>query len=64
MVAVIQLAITIGATIGGWFHDLKGYQSTFDISAAIFCGSAVLAYIGWRAGPRISVKGRSPGPAW
>ena len=64
MVAVIQLAITLGATVGGWFYDLKGYQSTFDISAAILCVSAVLAYIGWRAGPRISAKGRSPSPAW
>ena len=64
MVAGIQLAITIGATIGGWFYDLKGYQSTFDISAAILCVSAVLAYAGWRAGPRISAKGRSPSPAW
>ena len=64
MVAVIQLAITLGATIGGWFYDLKGYQSTFDISAAILCVAAVLAYIGWRAAPRISAKGRSPSPAW
>jgi predicted MFS family arabinose efflux permease len=64
MVAVIQLAITLGATVGGLFYDLKGYQITFDISAAILCASAVLAYIGWRAGPRVSAKGPSPDPAW
>jgi predicted MFS family arabinose efflux permease len=63
MVAVIQLAITLGATVGGLFYDLKGYQSTFDISATILCASAALAYIGWRAGPGISAKGRSPSPA-
>jgi predicted MFS family arabinose efflux permease len=64
MVAVIQLVITLGATVGGWFYDLKGYQTTFDISASILCVSAVLTNTGWRAGPRISAKGRSPSPAW
>ena len=64
MVAVIQLAVTLGATVGGSFFDLKGYPSTFDMSAAILCVSAVLAYIGWRTGPRTSAKGRSPRPAW
>lgn len=62
MVGVIQLAITIGATVGGLFYDLKGYQSTFDMSAAILCVSAVLAYMGWRAGPQISAKVRSVNP--
>ena len=38
--------------------------ATFDISAAILCVSAVLAYIGWRTGPRTSAKGCSPRPAW
>jgi predicted MFS family arabinose efflux permease len=64
MAAVIQLAITLGATVGGLFYDLHGYRSTFDISAAILCASAVLAYIGWRTGPLISAEGRSPRPAW
>jgi predicted MFS family arabinose efflux permease len=63
MVAVIQLAITLGATVGGLFYDLKGYQSTFDISPSILCASAILAHIGWRAGHRISAKGPSPSPA-
>jgi len=38
--------------------------ATFYISAAILCVSAVLAYIGWRTGPRTSAKGCSPRPAW
>ena len=68
MVAMIQLAITLGATVGGSFYDARGYQSTFDISAAILCVSAVLAYIGWRAGPRMAAGApesglvRSAGP--
>ena len=33
-------------------YDLKGYQSTFGVSAAILCASAVLAYLGWRAGSK------------
>lgn len=54
MVAVVQLAITLGATVGGLVYDLKGYQSTFGVSAAILCASAVLAYLGWHAGAKSS----------
>ena len=49
MVAVIQLAITAGASAGGFLFDRSGYQSTFALSAAILCGSALLAYLGSRA---------------
>jgi predicted MFS family arabinose efflux permease len=49
MVAVIQLAITAGASIGGFLFDRSGYQSTFALSAAILCGSALLAFMAWRA---------------
>jgi len=48
MVAVIQLAITLGATAGGFIYDLSGYRSTFALSAAALCASAVLAGMGWR----------------
>src|SRR4051812_12780272 len=34
MVAVIQLAIALGATIGGFIYDMSGYQSTFTVNAA------------------------------
>jgi predicted MFS family arabinose efflux permease len=55
MVAIIQLAITLGATVGGFFYDASGYQSTFGISAAILCASALLAYAAMRAGARRQV---------
>ncbi|MCK1312097.1 MULTISPECIES: MFS transporter [unclassified Bradyrhizobium] len=52
MVAIIQLAITLGATIGGFFYDGSGYQSTFSVSATILCASSLLAYWAWRASCR------------
>ena len=45
LVAVVQLAITIGASVGGVLFDTHGYQATFGLSAAILCGSAVLAFL-------------------
>lgn len=54
MVAVIQLAITAGASAGGFLFDSSGYQSTFALSAAILCGSAFLAFLGWRISARIA----------
>jgi predicted MFS family arabinose efflux permease len=50
MVAVIQLAIALGATAGGAVYDASGYRSTFAISAAALCLSALLAAMAWRAG--------------
>jgi predicted MFS family arabinose efflux permease len=52
MVAVIQLAITAGASVGGLLFDRSGYQSTFALSAAMLCGSAFLAFLGWRTAAR------------
>jgi predicted MFS family arabinose efflux permease len=49
MVAVVQLAITAGAWAGGLLFDLSGYQSAFALSAAVLCGSALLAFLGRRA---------------
>ncbi|YCI07185.1 MFS transporter (plasmid) [Ensifer sp. D2-11] len=43
MVAVIQLAITLGAVVGGAFFDLSGYQMTFAVSAGILLLAALLA---------------------
>ncbi|WP_241151773.1 MFS transporter [Pseudomonas viridiflava] len=45
MVAVIQLAITIGATVGGALYDLHGYQATFTASALMLILAAVLAAV-------------------
>jgi predicted MFS family arabinose efflux permease len=47
MVATIQLAITLGASLGGLLYDMRGYQSTFAASAILLCGSA---YLGVKAG--------------
>jgi predicted MFS family arabinose efflux permease len=52
MVAVIQLAIALGATAGGVLYDASGYRSTFAVSAAVLAASAVVAAVGWRAGRR------------
>jgi predicted MFS family arabinose efflux permease len=44
MVATIQLAITLGASLGGLLFDLRGYQSTFFVSAVLLCAAAYLAF--------------------
>ena len=42
MVAVVQLAIALGSTLGGVLFDHTGYQSTFVVSAIILIISAIL----------------------
>jgi predicted MFS family arabinose efflux permease len=49
MVAVIQLAITLGAALGGLLVDASGYSAAFAVGAAILCASAVLTVVGARA---------------
>lgn len=44
MVAVIQLAIAGGSTVGGLLFDAAGYQSTFLVSAAVLLLSALLVH--------------------
>jgi len=46
MVAVIQLSIALGSTIGGILFDASGYQSTFIVSTILLLISALLT---WRA---------------
>lgn len=53
MVAIIQLAIAAGATVGGVAFDLRGYQATFELSAALLGVATLLAYL----------ASRRPGPA-
>jgi predicted MFS family arabinose efflux permease len=43
MVAIIQLAITLGATVGGLLFDASGYQSTFVVSAALLLVASFFA---------------------
>jgi len=48
MVAVIQLAITLGAALGGMLFDGWGYQATFLASAALLVSSALIAALASR----------------
>ncbi|AOO82829.1 MFS transporter [Bosea vaviloviae] len=51
MVAVIQLAITLGATVGGLLYDAAGYEVTFGLSAGILALAAALAILTGRTAP-------------
>lgn len=44
MVAVVQLAITLGAVMGGLFYDTIGYAATFTASAILLITAALLAF--------------------
>jgi predicted MFS family arabinose efflux permease len=43
MVAVVQLAITLGATLGGVLFDSSGYRATFALSALLLATATGLA---------------------
>lgn len=45
MVAIIQLAITFGATVGGVVFDAEGYQATFGMSSAILIVAAIFVVV-------------------
>ncbi|HSH71687.1 MAG TPA: MFS transporter [Methylophilaceae bacterium] len=44
LVAIVQLAITAGATLGGVLFDLSGYRATFWMSAGLLILGAIMAY--------------------
>lgn len=48
MVAVIQLAITLGASAGGLLFDASGYEATFAASAVLLISSALIALLASR----------------
>ncbi|SFX07407.1 Predicted arabinose efflux permease, MFS family [Pseudomonas sp. NFACC43] len=54
MVAIVQLAIAAGATVGGVLFDLNGYQATFETSAAVLVVAAMLTLMAARATVRAS----------
>jgi predicted MFS family arabinose efflux permease len=54
MVAIIQLAIASGATVGGLVFDFSGYRATFELSAALLGVAAVLAFLAARVATRES----------
>nr|WP_261288759.1 MFS transporter [Serratia fonticola] len=45
MVAIVQLSIALGSTIGGLAFDHSGYQSTFTISGILLVIAAALALL-------------------
>ncbi|KQT16223.1 transcriptional regulator [Methylobacterium sp. Leaf399] len=51
LVAVVQLAIALGATLGGLAYDASGYRATFAVSAVALCASALAATLAWRQRP-------------
>jgi predicted MFS family arabinose efflux permease len=51
MVAVIQLAIALGSTLGGFLLDHTGYQSTFMASAALLLLGAYVTALTARLSP-------------
>ncbi|WP_409277055.1 MFS transporter [Pseudomonas defluvii] len=52
LVAVVQMAIMLGATVGGLLFDAQGYRTTFEISAALLLCSALLTVLTARAEQR------------
>jgi predicted MFS family arabinose efflux permease len=52
MVAIIQLAIASGATVGGLVFDSSGYRATFELSAALLGVAAILAFLAARVSMR------------
>jgi predicted MFS family arabinose efflux permease len=48
MVAVIQLAITVGATAGGVLYDGAGYQATFVASGIFLLAATILSFLASR----------------
>lgn len=54
MVAVIQLAIALGSTMGGLLFDSSGYRSTFMASAAVLLFAAFLTFLTSRSQVRQS----------
>lgn len=52
MVAVIQLSIALGSTIGGILFDGSGYRTTFIMCACVLLIAAVLAFLTSRAGQK------------
>jgi predicted MFS family arabinose efflux permease len=49
MVAVIQLALALGATTGGVVYDASGYRSTFALGAGALCASVFVVWWSRRA---------------
>jgi predicted MFS family arabinose efflux permease len=55
LVAIVQLAIAGGAIVGGLAFDLSGYKATFELSATVLVGAAVLAWLAGRSAMQVSL---------
>ncbi|WP_409455867.1 MFS transporter [Pseudescherichia sp.] len=67
MVAVIQLAITLGAGVGGMLFDAVGWWSPFAFGLLLLIGSAIAAWLAYRewkgcveVKPDLAVAGIAP----
>lgn len=49
MVAVVQLCIALGSTLGGLLFDSSGYRSTFVASAVVLLAAAFLTFLASRS---------------
>ena len=54
MVAVVQLCIALGSTVGGVLFDTSGYRSTFAFSAGLLLVGAFVVFLTARADGAIS----------
>lgn len=54
MVAVVQLSIAMGSTLGGFMFDHSGYRSTFVMSAAVLLLGAFFTFLGCRSTTRLA----------
>jgi predicted MFS family arabinose efflux permease len=63
MVAVIQLAITLGAALGGMLFDGFGIQATFLASSALLICSALVAVLASRHSRTAAQDAAQPNPA-
>jgi hypothetical protein len=57
LVAVIQMAITLGAGAGGFLFDAGGYRATFVAAAVLLTGSAFLAWLDGRTAGALPAGG-------
>jgi predicted MFS family arabinose efflux permease len=51
MVAMVQLSIALGSTLGGLLFDHQGYQMTFFASAGLLIIASALIFLTSRADP-------------
>jgi DHA1 family purine ribonucleoside efflux pump-like MFS transporter len=56
IVAAVQLAITMGAAIGGAIFDASGAKGVFATSALFLLGAVLIVGFGFRARPALAAS--------